>query len=63
MRERLAALMGLPLDLVSVKASSNNGIGAIGRVEGIAALAVVSLVPAGGVRGRAAGRPASGPGA
>lgn len=63
MRERLAALMGLPLDLVSVKASSNNGIGAIGRVEGIAALAVVSLVPAGGGADVSAGRPASGPGA
>ncbi len=43
MRERLAELLGLPLDRVSVKASTNNGLGAIGRAEGVAALAVVSL--------------------
>ena len=42
-RERVAALMSLPLDRVSVKASTNNGLGSIGRAEGIAALAVVML--------------------
>lgn len=47
MRERLAALLDLPLDCVSVKASSNNGVGAIGRAEGMAAIAVVSLGPVG----------------
>jgi 2-C-methyl-D-erythritol 2,4-cyclodiphosphate synthase len=46
MRERLAALLGLDVGQVSVKASSQNGLGAIGRAEGIAALAVVCLVPA-----------------
>lgn len=42
-RERVAALLGLPLDRVSVKASTNNGLGSLGRAEGIAALAVVLL--------------------
>jgi 2-C-methyl-D-erythritol 2,4-cyclodiphosphate synthase len=42
-RERLAAILGLPLDRVSVKASTNNGLGSIGRAEGIAAMAVVLL--------------------
>lgn len=43
MRERIAELMALPLDRVSVKASTNNGLGAIGRAEGVAATAVVLL--------------------
>ena len=46
MRERLAGLMGLPLDRVSVKASTNNGLGSIGRAEGVAVLAVVMLADA-----------------
>ena len=54
MRERIAELLGLPLDRVSVKASTNNGLGALGRAEGVAAIAVVLLeegartAPAGG---------------
>ena len=44
MRERIAEILSLPLDHVSVKASSANGLGAIGRAEGVAALAVVSLL-------------------
>ncbi len=43
MRERVAQLMGLPVGRVSVKASTNNGLGSIGRAEGVAALAVVLL--------------------
>jgi 2-C-methyl-D-erythritol 2,4-cyclodiphosphate synthase len=42
-RARVASILGLPLDRVSVKASTNNGLGAIGRAEGIAAMAVVLL--------------------
>ena len=41
MRRRLAELLALPLDRVSVKAKSADHLGAIGRGEGIAALATV----------------------
>jgi 2-C-methyl-D-erythritol 2,4-cyclodiphosphate synthase len=43
LRKRIAELLGLPLDHVSVKASTNSGLGSIGRAEGIAATAVVLL--------------------
>ena len=43
MRERLAALLGLPLDRVSVKATTTEGMGFTGRREGLAAQAVVSV--------------------
>ena len=48
MRARIAEILGLALEHVSVKASSANGVGSIGRAEGVAALAVVSLVDAAG---------------
>jgi 2-C-methyl-D-erythritol 4-phosphate cytidylyltransferase/2-C-methyl-D-erythritol 2,4-cyclodiphosphate synthase len=41
MRESIAGLLGLPLERVSVKASSGNGLGELGRGEGIAATVVV----------------------
>ena len=43
MAMRLADVLGLPLSRVSVKAKSPEGLGLIGRREGIAAMAVVSV--------------------
>jgi 2-C-methyl-D-erythritol 2,4-cyclodiphosphate synthase len=45
MRERLAALLGADRARVNLKVTSTDGMGAIGREEGIAAQAVVLLVP------------------
>jgi 2-C-methyl-D-erythritol 2,4-cyclodiphosphate synthase len=42
-RERLAATLGLVPGRVNVKASTGEGIGFVGRGEGVAALAVASL--------------------
>jgi len=43
MRERIAARLGIPTDAVGVKATTNERLGALGREEGIAALAVALL--------------------
>jgi 2-C-methyl-D-erythritol 2,4-cyclodiphosphate synthase len=43
MRRKLAELLGVALDVVSVKAKSSDRLGALGRGEGIAAQAVVLL--------------------
>jgi 2-C-methyl-D-erythritol 2,4-cyclodiphosphate synthase len=47
MRANLARALGLPAADVNVKASTGERIGFVGREEGVAALAVVTLAPAG----------------
>jgi 2-C-methyl-D-erythritol 4-phosphate cytidylyltransferase/2-C-methyl-D-erythritol 2,4-cyclodiphosphate synthase len=43
MRERISAILAIPVDLVSVKATTTEGLGFLGRREGIAAQAVASI--------------------
>ena len=44
-RETLAGALGVPADRVNVKASTGEGMGFVGRQEGVAALAVATLSP------------------
>jgi 2-C-methyl-D-erythritol 2,4-cyclodiphosphate synthase len=43
-REHLAAVLGLAGGQVNVKASTGEGMGFVGRMEGVAALAVATVV-------------------
>jgi 2-C-methyl-D-erythritol 2,4-cyclodiphosphate synthase len=43
MRERLAQALGLPRSAVSVKGTTNEGMGWVGRGEGIASMAVATI--------------------
>jgi 2-C-methyl-D-erythritol 2,4-cyclodiphosphate synthase len=51
MRANLAAALGVEVDRVSVKATTAEGLGALGRVEGIAVQALVTIAPAEAARG------------
>lgn len=44
-RENLAAALGIPTDVISVKATSTDGLGFTGTAEGVAAVAVVTVTP------------------
>jgi 2-C-methyl-D-erythritol 2,4-cyclodiphosphate synthase len=44
MREYVSVAAGIPKESVSIKATTNEGLGAIGRKEGCAAMAVALLV-------------------
>lgn len=46
MRERLAAVLGVPVTAVSVKGKTNEGMDAVGRGEGLQVFAVALLLPA-----------------
>jgi 2-C-methyl-D-erythritol 2,4-cyclodiphosphate synthase len=44
MREAIAAALGVALDRVSIKGKTNEGMGWIGRGEGLACMAVATIV-------------------
>jgi 2-C-methyl-D-erythritol 2,4-cyclodiphosphate synthase len=43
MQEKIADALGVKIDAISIKATTNEGLGAIGRGEGMAAMAVASV--------------------
>ena len=43
MRENISAALGIDLSRVGIKATTNEGMGALGRGEGMVALAVASV--------------------
>jgi 2-C-methyl-D-erythritol 2,4-cyclodiphosphate synthase len=46
MRLEIREATGLPIDAISIKATTNERLGSIGRQEGIAAMAIATIVPA-----------------
>ena len=44
MQEKIADALGVQVDAISIKATTNEGLGAIGRGEGMSAIAVASVV-------------------
>jgi 2-C-methyl-D-erythritol 2,4-cyclodiphosphate synthase len=46
MRLEIREATGLPVDAISIKATTNERMGFVGRGEGIAAIAVAQIVPA-----------------
>jgi len=44
MQEKIAAALGIRSDAISIKATTNEGLGAIGRGEGMSAIAVASVI-------------------
>ncbi len=45
-RDRVGSLLGLHADAVNIKATTHEGLGALGKGQGIAVMAIVSLVEA-----------------
>lgn len=45
MKQRLHEITGLPLNAISIKATTNEGMGFVGREEGIAAIASAMIAP------------------
>ncbi|HET7227370.1 MAG TPA: 2-C-methyl-D-erythritol 2,4-cyclodiphosphate synthase [Chthoniobacterales bacterium] len=44
MQKKIAAALGIQVEAISIKATTNEGLGAIGRGEGMSAIAVASVV-------------------
>lgn len=47
MRERMALAMNVPLTAVNIKATTTEGLGMIGKGEGISALCIAAIMPKG----------------